>query len=171
MAIKSIKNIFKKISNNSKSINSNISISSNPIDPKYILMIFPFQKDFFRVASYTYRNLPYNKNQTIFHYVINDDYIDSFSLRKGEIHKMKLNNKNNIINKKNLLEKLNNINFDIIIDLNINYEDKIKDFINQKSNYKIGFKHQKSDLFYNVQLDISKCGIAEKGYQQILELI
>ena len=77
----------------------------------------------------------------------------------------------NIINKDILLSKLKNINFDIIIDLNINYESNIEDFIKQDSNYKIGFKHKKSDLLYNVQLDISKCSVAEKGYQKILELI
>jgi hypothetical protein len=48
----------------------------------------------------------------------------------------------------------------------------MEDFIlTQDSNYKIGFKHKKSDLLYNVQLDISKSQIAENGYQKILELI
>ena len=36
-----------------------------------------------------------------------------------------------------------------------------------KSNYKVGFKSQYSDLFYNIQLDISKSGIMEKGFKQI----
>jgi len=171
MAIKSIKKIFKNFSKEEKKINSKISISNNPTQPKVILIIFPINKDFFRVASYTYRNLPYDKNQDIFHYIIYDDFSDSFSLRKGEIHKMQLDKKKNIINKDILLAKLKDINFDVIIDLNIEYESKIEDFIIQESNYKIGFKHKKSDLFYNVQLDISKCGIAEKGYQKIIELI
>ena len=61
-------------------------------------------------------------------------------------------------------------NFDIIIDLNINYDSKVENFIlMQDSNFKIGFKHDKSDLLYNVQLDISKSQIAENGYQKILE--
>ena len=171
MAIKSIKKIFKNFSKEQRKINSKISISNKPTQPKTVLIIFPIDKDFFRVASYTYRNLPYDKNHTIFHYIINDDFSDSFSLRKGEIHKIELDKKMNIINKDILLSTLKNINFDIIIDLNINYEPKIEDFITQKSNYKIGFKHKKSDSFYNVQLDISKCGVAEKGYQKIVELI
>ena len=100
------------------------------------------------------------------------DFSDFFTLRKGEIHKMDLDNKFNILNKNILLNNLNQITFDIIIDLNIDYEQNIEDFLlNQSSNYKIGFKHKKSDLLYNVQLDISKCGVAEKGYQQILKLI
>ena len=85
---------------------------------------------------------------------------------------MNLDNKLKILNKDILLDKLNKIKFDVTIDLNINYESNIEDFItNQQSNYKIGFKHKKSDSLYNVQLDISKTEIAEKGYQQILKLI
>ncbi len=171
MPIKSIKKIFKNFSKEQSKINSNISISDNLDQEKTVLMIFPIDKNFFRVASYTYRNLPYNKNKIIFHYIINENFSDSFSLRKGEIHKIELDKKNNIINKNILLNTLKDINFDIIIDLNIEYEPKIEDFITQKSNYKIGFKHKKSDLFYNVQLDISKREIAEKGYQQLMELI
>ena len=171
MPIKSIKKIFKNFLKEQSKINSNISISDNPDQEKTVLMIFPSDKNFFRVASYTYRNLPYNKNKIIFHYIINENFSDSFSLRKGKIHKIELDKKNNIINKNILLNTLKDINFDIIIDLNIEYEPKIEDFITQKSNYKIGFKHKKSDLFYNVQLDISKREIAEKGYQQLMELI
>jgi len=171
MTIKSIKKFFKNFTKEEIKTNSKISISNQPTQPKIVLLIFPIDKDFFRVASYTYRNLPYNKNQTIFHYVIDDNFSDSFSLRKGEIHKIELDKKKNIVNKNILLNRLQEVKFDIIIDLNIDYEPKIEDFINQKSNYKIGFKHKKSDLFYNVQLDISKCEIAEKGYQQLMELI
>jgi hypothetical protein len=85
---------------------------------------------------------------------------------------MDLDDKLNIVNKNSLLVQLNKSNFDIIIDLNISYNQKMEDFIlMQDSNYKIGFKHKKSDLLYNVQLDISKSQIAENGYQKILELI
>ena len=56
-----IKNIFNssKIENNQ--LESNIMISKAPSSPKIILVIFPFEKDFFRVASYSYRNLPYDR--------------------------------------------------------------------------------------------------------------
>ena len=69
-------------------------------------------------------------------------------------------------------KEISEINFDIIVDLNVNYEEKMEDFVTmQQSNYKIGFKHKKSELLYNVQLDISKSQIAEYGYLKILELI
>ena len=167
-----IKKFFTNSSKENEEVNSNISISNIPETPKVILIIFPIQHDFFRVASYSYRNLPYDKDNIEFHYIINRNFSDSFSLRRGNIHKMNLDNKFNIINKASLLNDLNKINFDIIIDLNINYNQKMEDFIlTQDSNYKIGFKHNKSDLLYNVQLDISNSQIAERGYNQILELI
>ena len=166
-----IKKLFSG-SSEKQQLKSNISISNIPETPKIILMIFPIHQDFFRVASYSYRNLPYDKDKIEFHYIVDSNFIDSFSLRRGVLHKMKLDTKSRIINKEDLLYQLNEINFDIIIDLNINYNQKMEDFIlMQDSNYKIGFKHKKSDLLYNVQLDISKSQIAENGYQKILELI
>ncbi len=167
-----IKNFFNNNDSNENKVKSNISISKKTSSPKTILVIFPFEENFFRVASYSYRNLPYDREKINFHYIINRNFSDSFSLRRGNIHKMNIDDKLNIINKDSLLDNLNKVNFDIIIDLNVSYNQKLEDFIlKQESNYKIGFKHNKSDLLYNVQLDISKSKIAENGYQKIMELI
>lgn len=167
-----IKNLFSKKQSNHKIEKSNISISKVSSSPKNILVIFPFDENFFRVASYAYRNLPYDKKQINFHYLINSNFSDSFSLRRGSTHQFSLNNNFEIIGLKDIIDKLNTTNFDIIIDLNISYDSKVENFIlMQDSNFKIGFKHDKSDLLYNVQLDISKSQIAENGYQKILELI
>ena len=167
-----IKKFFTSTQPEENKTHSNISISKKSSSPKTILVLFPFEENFFRVASYSYRNLPYDRDNIEFHYLINRNFSDSFSLRRGNIHKMDLDDKLNIVNKNSLLAQLNKSNFDIIIDLNISYNQKMEDFIlMQDSNYKIGFKHKKSDLLYNVQLDISKSQIAENGYQKILELI
>jgi len=167
-----IKKFFTNTQPEENKTQSNISISKKSSSPKTILVLFPFEENFFRVASYSYRNLPYDRDNIEFHYLINRNFSDSFSLRRGNIHKMDLDDKLNIVNKNSLLGQLNKSNFDIIIDLNISYNQKMEDFIlMQDSNYKIGFKHKKSDLLYNVQLDISKSQIAENGYQKILELI
>ena len=166
-------NIKKLFNSSPKKVGkkSNISISKNPSKPKNILILFPLNEDFFRAASYAYRNLPYSKRQISFHYIVNDDFTDFFSLRRGTIHKFLLNAKNKIINKDILIKELKKYNFDIIIDLNINYQPELIDFINKESNYKIGFQHKYSDELYNVQVSISKSSIAEKGFQKILELI
>ena len=167
-----IKNFFKKKSSSNNSVKSNISISKVSSAPKSILVIFPFEEDFFRVASYSYRNLPYDKKEVNFHYVINSAFSGSFSLRRGTIHHLSIDSNSKIVNLKSIIDTLNETNFDIIIDLNINYDSKVENFIlMQDSNFKIGFKHEKSDILYNVQLDISKSQIAENGYQKILDLI
>ena len=36
-----------------------------------------------------------------------------------------------------------------------------------KADFKVGFATHFSDRFYNIQLDISKSGIMEKGFKQI----
>ena len=110
-----IKKLFSG-SSEKQQLKSNISISNIPETPKIILMIFPIHQDFFRVASYSYRNLPYDKDKIEFHYIVDSNFIESFSLRRGMLHKMKLDNKLRIINKNDLLLQLSKINFDIIIE-------------------------------------------------------
>ena len=170
MAINSIKNLFDDFFKKNQNQNNSVSISNKGIAPKKVLMIFPFEKDFFRVASYAYRNLPHDKNKSSFYYLVNESYIDSFSLRKGEIINLNFDN-NNITNQKDVISKLELIKFDVLVDLNITFQQNIEKFINLDADIKIGFKHKKSDLLYNIQLDISKSEIAEKGYQQIINLI
>jgi len=167
-----IKNFFRKKQDNHNLVNSNISISKVSASPKTVFVIFPFDENFFRVASYAYRNLPYDKKDINFHYLINSNFSDSFSLRRGTVHHLSINDKCEIVNINKVLNSLNSINFDIIVDLNISYDSKAEHFIlMQDSNFKIGFIHEKSDSLYNVQLDISKTQIAENGYQKILDLI
>ena len=106
---------FTNSSEENEEVKSNISISNIPETPKVILIIFPIQHDFFRVASYSYRNLPYNKNKIEFHYVINSNFTDSFSLRRGTIYKMELDKKSCNINKNTLLNKLGKINLILLL--------------------------------------------------------
>ena len=55
-----------------------------------------------------------------------------------------------------------------IIDLNSNFHLGIARFISLlRSDIKIGFVSQFSDQFYNIQLDISKSGIMERGFNQV----
>jgi hypothetical protein len=98
-----IKKLFSNTEPEHNKMKSNILISKTSSSAKTILVIFPFEEFFFRVASYSYRNLPYDRNNIEFHYIINRNFSDSFSLRRGNIHKMNLDNKFNIINKDSLL--------------------------------------------------------------------
>ena len=58
--------------------------------------------------------------------------------------------------------------FDMVIDLNTKFyldASRILSLIPAKM--KVGFKSHFSDLFYNIQLDVSKSGIAENGYNKV----
>ena len=148
---------------------SNVVITEPSDDPRKVLVIFPLNQDIFRVASYIFREIPYSKKNAQFHYIIRDDYSDYFNVRNGILYKVNLmNNKSDID-----FEKFpNNIKFDMVINLNIDFNSNISTLIaHVQSNYKIGFKHKDSDLLYNIQIDITKNGIVEDGYKQIRDLI
>ena len=63
---------------------------------------------------------------------------------------------------------MQNTKYDIIVDLNPKFQLAISRLISlMKSDMKVGFLSDFSDKFYNIQLDISKSGIMEKGFKQI----
>ena len=67
-----------------------------------------------------------------------------------------------------LLRALKQKQFDIIVDLNPTFHLGIARMVSLlTSDMKVGFASDFSDQFYNIQLDISKSGIMEKGFQQI----
>jgi hypothetical protein len=56
----------------------------------------------------------------------------------------------------------------MVIDLNtIFYLDASRILSLIPAKMKVGFKSRFSDLFYNIQLDVSKSGIAENGYHKV----
>ena len=67
-----------------------------------------------------------------------------------------------------VLQALNQYKFDIIVDLNPEFHLGIARLISfLTSDMKVGFVSDFSDYFYNIQLNISKSGIMEKGFKQI----
>ena len=77
-------------------------------------------------------------------------------------------NDNILSDEEQILNQLQNTTYDIIIDLNSNFHLGIARMISLlKADLKVGFATPFSDRFYNIQLDISKSGIMEKGYKQV----
>ena len=69
---------------------------------------------------------------------------------------------------KSVLQELYQYKFDIIVDLNPEFHLGISRLISfLTSDMKVGFVSDFSDRFYNIQLNISKSGIMEKGFKQI----
>lgn len=64
------------------------------------------------------------------------------------------------------------IKFDLIIDLNPEFQLELAKFISRiQSDYKMGFMSTFSDRFYNIQLNIPPSGFLERGYKQVNQII
>ena len=122
---------------------------------------------FFPDAIFLFIKDNVHKKQFIF--IVKEQFKDLFHLRIG--NSMYIDHSDNdtiVIGEKLLLQSLKQNKFDIIVDLNPTFQLAISRFISLlNSEMKVGFVSDFSDRFYNIQLDISKSGIMEKGFKQI----
>ena len=124
----------------------------------------------FRVATYVFRALGQDdESQKKYKYIIKEQFKDLFHLHSGTHVLVKNTDFDNMLSdEKQILEQVQNTKYDIIIDLNSNFHLGIARLVSLlKADMKVGFSNPFSDYFYNIQLDISKSGIMEKGYKQI----
>ena len=134
------------------------------------LIIFPMDESSFRVATYVFRALGQDHaSQRKYKYIIKEQFKDLFHLHSGTHVLVKNTDSGNMLSdEKQILEQVQNTKYDIIIDLNSKFHLGIARLVSLlKADMKVGFSNPFSDYFYNIQLDISKSGIMEKGYKQI----
>ena len=135
-----------------------------------ILIVFPVDEPSFRVAQYTFRALGQQDGcQKNYKYIINEQFKDLFHLQTGSMTLIRNSEYENMLSdEKEILDQLQNIQYDIIIDLNSKFHLGIARLISLlQADLKVGFSTPFSDKFYNIQLDIGKSGIMEKGYKQV----
>ena len=135
-----------------------------------ILIVFPMDEPCFRVALYAFRDLGQkNIRKKNYKYIIKEQFKDMFYLCSGTPILIKNSAQDNILSdEKQILGQLQNAQYDIIIDLNSNFHLGIARLVSLlKADMKVGFATPFSDKFYNIQLDIGKSGIMEKGYKQV----
>ena len=153
-----------------KKIHSRLQLTLNQGNPDNVLIIFPVDEPSFRVAFYTFRDLGKNTDQTInFIFLVKEQFRDLFHLRMGDTIYTKDSNLHSILSdERSLLLALERKPFDIIVDLNPTFQLGFARLVSLlTSNMKVGFASDFSDRFYNIQLDISRSGIMEKGFKQI----
>ena len=124
----------------------------------------------FRVACYAFRDLGKKDGQKRnFIFLVKEQFGDLFHLRIGDIMYIRNSDQYTILSdEKSVLQELYQYKFDIIIDLNPEFHLGISRLISfLTSDMKVGFASDFSDRFYNIQLNISKSGIMEKGFKQI----
>jgi len=129
--------------------------TSTPIhNIKSVLMVFPIEEQDFNVAKYCFKPLFLN-SKIKYTYLINNVFYNNVRF-PGRIYGFNYIKKKNkiIVNDNFKSENILNKEFDVIIDLNCNFILDIAMIINKlKSNYKIGFKSEYSDSFYNIQFE------------------
>ncbi len=161
---------FWTITGRIKKMHSRLQLTLSQGNPENILIIFPMDEPTFRVACYAFRDLGKdNVHKKQFIFIVKEQFKDLFHLRIGNSMYINHSEKDTIVaGQKLLLQSLNQNKFDIIVDLNPTFQLAISRFISLlNSEMKVGFVSDFSDRFYNIQLDISKSGIMEKGFKQI----
>ena len=161
---------FWTITGRIKKMHSRLQLTLSQGNPENILIIFPMDEPSFRVACYAFRDLgKKNVHKRQFIFIVKEQFKDLFHLRIGSSIFINYTDQENILSgEKNLLHTLQQNKFDIIVDLNPKFQLAISRLISlMKSDMKVGFSSDFSDKFYNIQLDISKSGIMEKGFKQI----
>ena len=153
-----------------KKLQSRLALTLSQGDPKKILIIFPVDEPSFRVASYVFRDLGKNNVQKKeFIFIVKEQYKELFHLRIGDLIFISHEDNDLILSQEKKLMRTLKINkFDIIVDLNPVFQLSIARLISLlTSEMKVGFTSDFSDNFFNIQLDISKSGIMEKGFNQV----
>ena len=149
----------------------NINLDYKGHDSKRILIMFPFDEPSFRVAAFSFRGLgSKNSDQNHYTFLVKDSFKPLFHIRRGETVTLITDSKkpNKIKSDDSIIDVLKLSDFDLIIDLNTTFcldASRILSLIPAKM--KVGFKSHFSDLFYNIQLDLSKTKTAENGYQKV----
>ena len=149
---------FGKISKNISRINT---FEKNEI--KKTLIIMPIIDNEYNVAKYCFRDSFSNNSSNLF--LINNTFFSSFPYKTNCLGFTYLSRKNKLIFNEHDLDKLIQEPFDLVVDLNSTFFLDMAMIVNKlKANYKVGFKSEYSDMFYNIQFD-SK--ILEIGYKKI----
>ena len=145
-------NLFGHFNANAKVSN----FTSEEIQNPNILVIFPVERSLIREAMECISKVVsiHENNNSQFSFIINKDNIldtNFFSIKSIPIEVKK---ERVVTSSANILNKLRNQSFDIVVNLNADFNidiDMLIEKINAK--YKIGFVSKYSDLFYNIQLN------------------
>ena len=151
-------------------MHSRLQLTLSQGHPESVLIVFPMDEPSFRVACYAFRDLrKKDVKRRKFIFLVREQFEDLFHLRMEDTMFIRHSDQYTILSDEKLvLQALKQYKFDIIVDLNPEFHLGIARLISfLTSDMKVGFVSDFSDHFYNIQLNISKSGIMEKGFKQI----
>ena len=152
-------------------IKNSSNFSLNGLESPKILIILPIEEELIDKSIQSISKvMEYYKNKNSdFVIIINNLLKHKLNFYNMKTHRFEVTKKNKINNSKDILDKIFYDDFDIIIDLNINFNFEISMFIKQlKSKYKIGFVSNHSDFFYNIQLQTDRNNPSYKSLDYLL---
>jgi len=161
---------FWTITGRIQKMHSRLQLTLSQGHPESVLIVFPMDEPSFRVACYAFRNLrKKDGKRRKFIFLVKEQFEDLFHLQRGDTMFIQHSDQYTILSDEKLvLQALKQYKFDIIVDLNPEFHLGIARLISfLTSDMKVGFVSEFSDHFYNIQLNISKSGIMEKGFKQI----
>ena len=158
-------NITGKINKNNFRLNTGIEEQ----EIKKVLIIFPIHEKDYNVAKYCFRSILSN-NDTEYMYMINNVFYSNSHFMGTTYGFNYLRKKDKVIFNDNFLDdNIINMNFDVVINLECKFSLDFAMIINKiNSKYKIGFKNEYSDWFYNVQFQYTTL---ENGYKKINSML
>ena len=159
--------LFRRV----KRISSSIEMNRAGHSSRNVLLILPFDESMFRVSAYSLRHLDVFSSSNFF-FVISDSNKNVFYRKKGETFFVQIGHNEEILNGQDLAKFLNDYEFDMIVNFNVDFNLNLSRIISRyNAPYKVGFKSDYSDIFYNFQLDLSRSGTIEKGFLRVKQLI
>ena len=166
-----LKIAWLKFSGKIELIKDSSNFSLNDLESPKILIILPIEKELIDKSIQSISKvMEYYKNKdSNFVIIINNHLKNKLNFYNMKTHRFDISKKNKINNYKDILDKVFYDDFDIIIDLNVNFIFEISMFIQQlKSKYKIGFVSNYSDFFYNIQLQTDRNNPSYKSLDYLL---
>tara|TARA_B100000029_G_scaffold302227_1_gene295103 strand:+ start:543 stop:1082 length:540 start_codon:yes stop_codon:yes gene_type:complete len=140
-----------------------------------VLFIFPLGNEDIKLSFMSVQNIikVFHEKGLKYNFLIDRKFQSSIKLYNASIFYLDTNKRGKIINKNKLISELKTEKYDLIIDLNKNFNLAISIIVNKlDAEYKIGSVSKFSDSFYNIQYSSSINDSGQMSHiEQILGLI
>ena len=159
--------IFGKISKQTAEIKF-----PNHKNVKDVVLFFPSNEKAFRVAMYSFREFDFFNKNINYYFVINQKFQNLIKLNAPNLIFLRYNRTKVSFCDLRDKDKLMDQDKDILIDLNTEFNLELCRLIdNINCDYKIGFKTEFSDYFFNFQLDTYNDNISENSFKRIQKIL
>ncbi len=151
-----------------------IKISKNGKGVKSVLFVLPAEKKYAQLAAHFIKKDD-KKGKKYYSYLLHQDsigYYQNYLLDNSFI--ITENNLNwfGALNSEKIINRINNANFDAVVDLNISSDQNLSLIINRLDiPIRVGFDNFFSTLLYSITIEPKSIGFMEKNYLMIENIL